>query len=176
MTHADVLFSVKLLMLRRSKDDTSGRAVVSDGQPLRAGLDLDQLRGRGELLAQLRLPSIAADKPADYVLHPMLVEGALTAAPGLIYGESRLPFALETLRILSPCTPDMVAWVRYASGAQASDEIVKLDIDLCDERGTIAAQMRGVSGPAAAGETSAIAGIDGFETVRAALICATPVA
>ena len=39
----------------------------------------------------------------------------------------------------------MVAWVRYAPGSQASDSVVKLDVDLCDERGNVCAQLRGVS-------------------------------
>src|ERR1700730_12067998 len=36
----------------------------------------------------------------------------------------------------------MFAWVRYRSGS--TDKVVKLDIDLCDEQGNIAVQLRGV--------------------------------
>ncbi|MBZ5509118.1 MAG: SDR family NAD(P)-dependent oxidoreductase [Acidobacteriia bacterium] len=39
----------------------------------------------------------------------------------------------------------MVAWVRYAPGSQAEDKVAKLDIDLCDERGNVCVQMRGLS-------------------------------
>ena len=111
-------------------------------------------RGSGQVLAQLRLPSIVADTSGDYVLHPSLMDGALQAAVGLIDGASesnrqagqpRLPFALDSLRIVSPCAPDMIAWVRYAPGSEAADTIVKLDIDLCDERGNVCVQLRGLS-------------------------------
>src|SRR5215813_4403597 len=107
-------------------------------------------RGNGQALAQLRLPSVVAETSGDYVLHPSMMDGALQAAVGLIddaseSNEPRLPFALESLRIISPCSQGMVAWVRYAPGSQAADAVAKLDIDLCDERGNVCAQMRGVS-------------------------------
>ena len=47
----------------------------------------------------------------------------------------------------------MVAWVRYAEGSQAEDDVVKLDIDLCDERGNVCTQMRGVALRSLEGET-----------------------
>ncbi|PYS28404.1 MAG: hypothetical protein DMG11_12775, partial [Acidobacteria bacterium] len=130
-----------------------GHAVLSR-QPTPAKLDLEQLKGQmgqGQVLARLRLPSTVADTSGDYVLHPSLMDGALQAGVGLIddsserAGQPRLPFALESLRIVSPCTPQMAAWVRYAPGSQAGDKVARLDIDLCDERGNICAQMRGVS-------------------------------
>src|SRR5882672_6305741 len=107
-------------------------------------------RGGGQLLAQLRLPKTVADNLGDYVLHPSLMDSALQAAIGLIEGgpesnQPRLPFALETLRIVSPCTPEMITWVRYAPGSQAADNVVKLDIDLCDPSGNVCVQMHGFS-------------------------------
>jgi len=108
-------------------------------------------RGSNQVLAQLRLPKTVEDTPGDYVLHPSLMDSALQAAVGLIDGlselsnEPRLPFALESLRIVSVCTPEMVAWVRYSPGSQAADKVVKLDIDLCSERGDICVQMHGFS-------------------------------
>ena len=107
--------------------------------------------GNKQVLAQLRLPDAVADKPGDYVLHPSLMDGALQAAVGLIDDLSeasslpRVPFALDSLRIVSPCSREMVAWVRYAPGNEAGDKVTKLDIDLCDERGNVCAQMRGLS-------------------------------
>ncbi len=115
-------------------------------------------RGNGEVLAQLRLPSTVVEKFGDYVLHPSMLDGALQAAVGLIAGgpeskQARLPFALERLRIVSRCTREMFAWVRYAPGSQATDNVVKLDIDLCDERGNVCVQMRGISWQQAALDT-----------------------
>jgi polyketide synthase PksN len=107
-------------------------------------------RGSGQFLARLRLPAIVEATAADYVLHPSLMDSALHACAGLIDRSSeaeslRVPFALDSLRILSPCTSEMVAWVRYAPGSQAGDSVVKLDVDLCDERGNVCVQMHGLS-------------------------------
>src|SRR5438128_18888 len=125
-----------------------GRAVLSR-EPAPAKLEIEHLRGSGQLLAQLRLPSNVAHTSGDYVLHPGLMDGAMQAAVALIdvgpgSNQARLPFALEMLRIVSPCTAEMVAWMRHAQGHSA-DDVVKLDIDLCDERGNVCVQMRGLS-------------------------------
>src|SRR5213075_2110045 len=116
-----------------------GRAIFSR-EPAPARLDLTQLEGR-----MIRLPTSVVDKSGDYVLHPTLMDGALHAALVSVSLESRLPFSLETLRIVWPCSPEMFAWVRYSPGSEAADAVVKLDVDLCNERGEIAVQMRGVS-------------------------------
>lgn len=108
-------------------------------------------RGSNQVLARLRLPGPFECTVESYVLHPSLMDGALQACAGLMEGVSeaaqapRLPFALESLRIISPCVPTMLAWVRYAPGNQASDRVIKLDIDLCDEQGNVCVQMRGFS-------------------------------
>src|SRR5262249_18427174 len=66
-------------------------------------------RRSDQLLAQLQLPRIVEDTSGDYVLHPSLVDSALQAGVVLINGASdrfkrpRLPFALDSLRIVSPC-------------------------------------------------------------------------
>jgi polyketide synthase PksM len=108
-------------------------------------------KGSQQVLANLRLPTAAEDTWGDYLLHPSLMDGALQASAGLTSGSSqnsrrtRLPFALETLRVISPCTREMVAWVRYSPGSHAEDHVVKLDIDLCDARGNICVAMQGFS-------------------------------
>ncbi|HEX6159706.1 MAG TPA: polyketide synthase dehydratase domain-containing protein, partial [Thermoanaerobaculia bacterium] len=103
-------------------------------------------KGTDQVLAELRLP--ATDDAGAFVLQPALMDGALQAAVGLLDSEAteaRLPFALETLRIVAPCTSSMFAWLRYAPGSRATDKVVKLDIDLCDDRGNVCVQMRGFS-------------------------------
>ncbi|MGZ8709187.1 MAG: SDR family NAD(P)-dependent oxidoreductase, partial [Thermoanaerobaculia bacterium] len=106
-------------------------------------------RGNGEALARLRLPASVAHTLGDYVLHPSLLDGALQAGVGLLDDlsspspETRLPFALESLRIAAPCTPSMTVWVRPSFGSRIDDPIVKLDIDLCDEAGNVCAEVRG---------------------------------
>ena len=117
---------------------------VWNGQTASSNLDLEQLRASGETLARLQLPNGAENTLGEYVLHPCLLEEALRAAGGLLDNERlRLASGLETLRIIQPCTAEMYAWVRYSPGSQARDNAVKLDIDLCDERGNICVQMRG---------------------------------
>ncbi|MCP4460803.1 MAG: SDR family NAD(P)-dependent oxidoreductase, partial [Cytophagales bacterium] len=58
--------------------------------------------------------------------------------------EPSLPFTLESLEILSSCTSEMYAWVRYSGGSAPSDKDQKLDIDLCDEQGNACVMMRGL--------------------------------
>ncbi|PYP93777.1 MAG: hypothetical protein DMG65_00080, partial [Candidatus Angelobacter sp. Gp1-AA117] len=107
--------------------------------------------GNSQVLAHLRLPRAVEDTWEDYVLHPSVMDGALQACVGLIEGgleefkEPRLPFALESLRVLSPCTREMFGWVRYSKESQAGDNVAKVDIDLCDGHGSICVQMRGFS-------------------------------
>src|SRR5262249_2782774 len=94
-------------------------------------------------------------------LHPSLMDGALQAAVGLVRASESncplLPFAMESLRIVSPCTAEMFAWVRHAMGSQAG-ESVKLDIDLCTERGDICVEMRGFSLRVLNGDTGHVTG------------------
>src|SRR5262249_16762845 len=124
-----------------------GRATWCD-QAVPERLDLEQIRqraGQRELLTQLRLPTPAEETSADYVLHPTLLAGALQARAGMIESESRLPAALESLRILSPCSQETFAWLRYSPGSQTQDKTANMDIDLCDEQGNVCVQMRGIS-------------------------------
>jgi acyl transferase domain-containing protein/acyl carrier protein len=110
-------------------------------------------KGNQQVLAQLCLPASMNNTQSDYLLHPSIVDGALQAAIGLIADfenipnrpSQSLPFALESLCVLSPCTKDMFAWVRYSQGSKQDGEITKLDIDLCDQEGNVCAQLRGFS-------------------------------
>ena len=83
------------------------------------------------------------------MLHPSLIDSALQASIGLIVDlnhvptKPRLPFAVESLRVISACAKEMVAFARYSKGGRPGDKTVKVDIDLCDERGNVCVQMRG---------------------------------
>jgi len=71
--------------------------------------------GEKQLLAQLRLPAVVEAKQHEYVLHPSLMDSALQAAIGLVVDlnhvptKPSVPFAVESVRIVSACTKDMVA-------------------------------------------------------------------
>ncbi|ELR72054.1 Malonyl CoA-acyl carrier protein transacylase [Fulvivirga imtechensis AK7] len=125
-------------------------------------------RGEKQLLAQLALPSIVENTQDDYVLHPAVMDSALQASMGLIMDENsrepKIPFALEYVRIISPCTKEMFAWIRYAQGSNPGDTVAKIDIDLCDLHGNICVQMYGFSarvlkgGPGLAAESEELVG------------------
>lgn len=108
--------------------------------------------GNQSLIAYLTLPASIASSQNDFLLHPSMMDCALQASLGLVADHGQmastkpsLPFALEFLRVLAPCTKHMVAWVRYANNSKPQDPIIKLDVDLCDEHGNICVQMSGFS-------------------------------
>ena len=123
-------------------------------------------QGTGETLAALRLPAAVSDSLDSFVLHPSLMDGALQSALGLlddpqaVPDRPSLPFALESLRVLSACTPEMQAWIRQAPGSRPGDAVSRLDIDLCDVQGQVCVQLRGFSsrtlGPASAPATGLV--------------------
>ncbi|MDR3060288.1 MAG: SDR family NAD(P)-dependent oxidoreductase, partial [Prevotella sp.] len=108
-------------------------------------------KGKGELLSVLRLPSIVSDSFSDYYLHPGIMDSALQSSICLLNDLNNfserllLPFALKSVFILSRCTTDMFAWVRYSEVDSFLTEVVKLDIDLCDQEGNICVQMKEVT-------------------------------
>lgn len=113
------------------------RSGISYGPAHRAitGIDL----GDGQLLAQLTLPGAVESTSLSYRLHPSLMDSALQGCLGLIAaseGGPLLPFELDTLRVVAPCTTEMFAWVRR------SDQL-EFDVDLCDCSGNVCVQMSG---------------------------------
>jgi polyketide synthase PksL len=108
-------------------------------------------QGNEQLLAQLRLPKVVDNSAKDYLLHPSLMDSALQASIGFIQDLNLLPehpsipFALDILRIYSACTENMFAWVRFSSGSNPGDKVVKLDVDIVDHTGNICLQMFGFS-------------------------------
>ncbi|MDQ1829159.1 SDR family NAD(P)-dependent oxidoreductase [Massilia scottii] len=154
--------AVQPLDLQRLRAQMTGACVQAGAlYPAFAGMGLDYgpafrgivavHQGDNELLVELRLPQ-AARRDENYILHPSMMDSALQGSITLIdtflkaSGKVALPFALESLRIVSPCVETMVAWVRYSAGGQgASASLIKVDIDLCDPAGNICVQMRGFS-------------------------------
>ena len=118
--------------------------------------------GDHQLLARLSLPAAFATESngsdSDYVLHPSVMTGSMQAGLRLIADPTRhrgvpvLPYRLERLRVLSPCTETMFAWARHARSA-APEDAAALDIDLVDADGRVCVQMRGLSFVCADAET-----------------------
>ncbi len=107
--------------------------------------------GERQLLADLCLPALVEASDGDYVLHPSLLDAALQASICLfvdladVPSKPLLPFALKSLRVVSRCTREMAAWIRYGPGSKREDKAVSLDIDLCDRDGNICIQLRGLT-------------------------------
>lgn len=113
--------------------------------------------GRDEVLVRLAQPGSVRDTLDEFVLHPSLLDSMLQGSLGMgaasapesaldVAGmKPSLPFALDELEVLGPCTPDMWAWIRYSPGTAKDGKVFKLDIDLCDERGSVRARVKGIS-------------------------------
>jgi hypothetical protein len=104
-----------------------------------------------QLLAELRMPDcLARDaelRNEGFVLHPVMMDGALQAASGLIppANPPSLPMALESLCILDACAEEMYVWVRRSGGSSAGQAQLQLDIDWCDRQGNVCIQMHGLT-------------------------------
>ncbi|WP_405668154.1 SDR family NAD(P)-dependent oxidoreductase [Streptomyces sp. NBC_01166] len=121
--------------------------------------------GDGQALGRLRLPSGTPAGTDAYVLHPSLLDAALQCAVGLFGRDGdgadsgpaplHLPFALDELDVLGPCTAQMWAWVRYSDDDQPGLGIRKLDIDLLDDTGVPCCRLRGFTSRVYTAETTA---------------------
>jgi acyl transferase domain-containing protein len=107
-------------------------------------------RGENELLALLRRPQAWRTASEDrFVLNPGMLDGAVQSVVALMLGESTLPdrppvpFALDSLRVFSPCPEVATVWLRYAEGAAVGSGLWTFDLDICDESGACCVEMRG---------------------------------
>ena len=107
-------------------------------------------QGRNSVLAKLQLPVSVSSTQVQFELHPSLMDSALQASIGIMINQDdntqkpRLPFALQSLESLAPCTSSM--WVMIKKSQDKINEAVqKLDITLCDEQGKICVMMKGFS-------------------------------
>ncbi|UII31931.1 SDR family NAD(P)-dependent oxidoreductase [Fulvivirga ulvae] len=98
--------------------------------------------GSGEALVKLKL-TVAAE--GNFILHPAIMDSVFTAGMALIAdAEPLVPVALDSVTTIAACAEEMYAWVRFSPGAKASDEQIKLDIDLCDLQGNVAVIIEGL--------------------------------
>ncbi|MCX2924138.1 SDR family NAD(P)-dependent oxidoreductase [Streptomyces sp. NEAU-W12] len=104
--------------------------------------------GEGQAVARLVLPDSVGTTLGGYGLHPALVDSALQAAVGVTAdadGTPHLPFAVDEVEIAGDCARSMWAWVRPSGGRQEDSGVRRLDIDLCDDNGTVALRLKGLS-------------------------------
>ncbi len=102
--------------------------------------------GSFQVLARLLLPRSAAETEDRFVMHPSMLDSALQASHALDFGsrDLRLPFALESLEILKPCSSASWAVIRRRDREERNG-LRKLDLDLCDGDGTVCVRIIGVS-------------------------------
>lgn len=117
-------------------------------------------RGERQLLVQLKLPESLLDSESDYVLHPVILDGALRAAAALA-GTAQLS-RLELLTVLSSSSREMHAWVRYTRGSRPGDSSPKLDVDLIDPQGNIAIRLKALTFASVQTAQTAAPGSDEF--------------
>ncbi len=119
-----------------------------DYGPGHRGLDTVYV-GSGQVLAKLSLPASVADTQDQFMLHPSLMDAALQASIGFVIGSAALmpplPFALQEFDILDGCASVRWAWLRSFDDPSDGERRTKLDVDLCDEHGTICVQMKGLT-------------------------------
>ncbi|WP_412679436.1 amino acid adenylation domain-containing protein [Brevibacillus fortis] len=115
--------------------------------------------GEAQVLAKLAMPSKVAETQGEFTLHPSMLDSALQSSIGLLLGAGDtaiqkpiLPFALEKLSIFSQTTSQMWVWIRQADGSRTGDKVQKVDIDLCDDQGTVCVSMKGFSARVLEGE------------------------
>jgi len=94
-------------------------------------------RADGELLVP-----VAGDTPADALFGAV---ARLADAAARRPAHPALPFALDALCVGPDATRAAFAWVRPADGAPARDDVLRLDVDLCDGQGEVLVQARGLA-------------------------------
>ncbi|QIC04831.1 SDR family NAD(P)-dependent oxidoreductase [Brevibacillus sp. 7WMA2] len=113
--------------------------------------------GSGQVLAKLTLPKKIYETKDSFLLHPSLLDSALQAVSGLtsvtIHSDKTasfhqvkpaLPFALDEVEIFGGCVPSMWAYIRSSGDSLTDARTQKVDIDLCDEQGTVCARIKGL--------------------------------
>ncbi|MFJ6208620.1 SDR family NAD(P)-dependent oxidoreductase [Lysinibacillus sp. NPDC092081] len=102
----------------------------------------------GKALAKLSLSSSISDTLDQFILHPALLDSAFHATICLLLEtgdlQTSMPYALEEVEILGRCTSEMWAFIRSNSDSK-NGEVLKFDIELCDEKGNIQVRIKGLS-------------------------------
>ncbi|WP_186320040.1 SDR family NAD(P)-dependent oxidoreductase [Paenibacillus sp. Y412MC10] len=110
--------------------------------------------GDGQVVAEIALPDALAGTEADFLLHPSLLDSVLQATLGFVMGPDRraegetkpgLPFALQELEVYGRCPEAVWAVIRFSEDHKPNSPVQRVDIDVCDEIGTVMVRMKGFS-------------------------------
>ncbi|MCY7297519.1 KS-MAT linker domain-containing protein, partial [Alteromonas sp. a30] len=112
--------------------------------------------GLPQVIADIELVSVDNLNSGKMQLPLGVLDSALQASIGLTWFDTEgnenpvmplsLPFALDTIRVLTHCPTQVKVWVRYSEGSAPSEAVEKLDIDVFsvhDNTVNIIAQIRG---------------------------------
>ena len=117
--------------------------------------------GSSQALAKLSLPSHVLAMQDEFVLHPEIMDSALQASIGLfLAGDDNcsnssfpsMPFGLQSLEIFERCPCNLWMLIRssegpsigHGIGSTGRDKVQKLDMDLCNDQGSICVRIRGL--------------------------------
>ncbi|WP_339254521.1 SDR family NAD(P)-dependent oxidoreductase [Paenibacillus sp. FSL P2-0136] len=107
--------------------------------------------GENEALGKLTLPKKVFDIGSEYMLHPGIMDAALQTTLGLMLGhnlstelKTMVPFALQRLEVLSPCSHTMWALVSRVEHENRDEKMKEFNITLYDEHGHTCVTMTGV--------------------------------
>lgn len=115
---------------------------LEDGPRFRA---LRQLfRGRGETLAEIRLPESARADFGEYLVHPILLDAALQGLAAVIpHSGTYLPVGVERLRVLAPLETRLWCHAKLTEGS-ATSRVLAANVTLCDDGGRVKCILEGV--------------------------------
>ncbi|UJF34760.1 PfaD family polyunsaturated fatty acid/polyketide biosynthesis protein [Paenibacillus hexagrammi] len=131
--------------------------------------------GKGQVLAMLSLPTSLSHTEEQYVLHPSIMDSALQASIGLTLDQEEmgtknslklsLPFALQEVEIFGACTSAMWAFIRRSNSNSPEDRIQKLDVDICDDTGSVRVRIQALTSRFVEGELGAGGSTEPFGTL-----------
>jgi polyketide synthase PksN len=110
--------------------------------------------GDGIVMADIRLPVQLTGTEAEFLLHPSLLDSALQATVTLILEPGQgavdgmkagLPFALQELEVFGRCPASVWAVIRYSEDHKHNSPVQRVNIDVCDEAGTVYVRIKGFS-------------------------------
>ncbi|NJM14964.1 MAG: hypothetical protein HC896_05905 [Bacteroidales bacterium] len=115
-------------------------------------LDVAKLRqqhaqGAQWLLTDIELPASLQNSQHDFMLHPHIVDRAMRASFSWVQemnfdgNKQYVLSGLESIGILLACPKEVIAWARLANNSKFGDNVVYLDIDLCDHLGNVCARI-----------------------------------
>ncbi len=124
--------------------------------------------GKEEALAKIILPPDIRDSQSSFYLHPSVLDSALQPLLAFYCSDSRtsngnktyLPFALDEIRIYDHLPGAGYSYVRFCDGFSKDDDVIKADIDFCDNDGNIIVTIRGLTAREIRHENEELPGIE----------------